>query len=44
LPHLELDSIDRSKEIRRVEHVLTGRLERGARARGSGEGRSGAEA
>ena len=34
----------RGKEVRRVEHPGPGRLERGARARGSGEGRSAAQA
>ena len=34
----------RGKEVRRVEHLEPGRLERGARARGSGEGRSAAQA
>src|SRR6266480_3393514 len=34
----------RGKEVRRVEHPGAGRLERGARARGSGEGRSEAQA
>src|SRR5690242_6489972 len=34
----------RSKEVRRVEHPGPGRLERGARARGSREGRSAAQA
>src|SRR4030095_14526890 len=34
----------RGKEVRRVEHLGPGRLERGARARGSGEGRSAAQA
>ena len=34
----------RGKEVRRVEHPGPGRLERGARARGSGEGRSAVEA
>jgi len=33
----------RGKEVRRVEHAGTSRLERGARARGSGEGRSAAQ-
>src|SRR5262249_23261261 len=33
----------RGKEVRRVEHPGPSRLERGARARGSGEGRSGAQ-
>jgi hypothetical protein len=37
-------TIRRGKEVRRVEHPGPGRLERGARARGSGEGRSAAEA
>src|SRR5262249_32348785 len=34
----------RGEEVRRVEHLGPGRLERGARARGSGEGRSAAQA
>src|SRR5580765_3190753 len=34
----------RGEEVRRVEHPGTGRLERGARARESGEGRSAAQA
>src|ERR1700722_4649603 len=34
----------RGKEVRRVEHLGPGRLERGARARGFGEGRSAAQA
>jgi len=34
----------RGKEVRRVEHPGPGRLERGAPARGSGNGRSAAEA
>src|SRR5262244_343131 len=34
----------RGKEVRRVEHPGAGRLERGARARGSGQGRSAAQA
>src|SRR5688500_13241307 len=34
----------RGKEVRRVEHLGPGRLERGARARGSGAGRRAAQA
>jgi hypothetical protein len=34
----------RGKEVRRVEHLGLGRLERGARARGSRDGRSAAQA
>src|SRR5882762_4673697 len=34
----------RGKEVRRVEHPGAGRLERGTRARGSGEGRSATQA
>ncbi len=34
----------RGKEVRRVEHLGPGRLERGARARGSRDGRSTAQA
>jgi dihydrofolate reductase len=34
----------RGKKVRRVEHPGPGRLERGARARGSGQGRSAAQA
>src|SRR6266853_865714 len=37
-------TIDAAKEVRRVEHPGPGRLERGACARRSGEGRSAAEA
>src|SRR5215203_5034018 len=34
----------RGKEVRRVEHTGPGRLERGAPTRGSGDGRSAAQA
>jgi hypothetical protein len=37
-------TIDAAKKVRRVEHPGPGRLERGARARGSREGRSAAQA
>ena len=37
-------TIDAAKEVRRVEHLGPGRLERGARAWGPGEGRSVAQA
>jgi hypothetical protein len=33
-------TIDTAKEVRRIEHPGAGRLERGTRARRSGEGRS----